>query len=306
MIDKPVVERAEPPAYLTRLESYLTFVRDTDYYPGLFYSYTDIQRFEVYLSRLDAYVSLAGCSVLDMGAGTGGLLLACQQRGATCLVGLEVEPELYELAQLRLADTGIECLLTDGNTVPLPDASFDVIFSIHVIEHVVSPSLYLAEVVRLLKPGGLVFLTCPNRLWPHEPHAQLPFLPYLPMSLAQAWCERRSRSKRLSEAIQRQYHTGTLLNHYFSFVGLRRVCRRAGLEFIEANPTVLFAALPEVSFGAWGKEHPRFEDKFNALNRWLIRDRIAPFVRAHPRSHFAHWLALTLKWEIGGILRMAE
>jgi SAM-dependent methyltransferase len=194
-------------------------------------------------------------------------------------------------------------LLTDGNTVPLPDASFDVIFSIHVIEHVVSPSLYLSEVARLLKPGGVVLLSCPNRIWPYEPHAQLPFLPYLPISIAKALCRRRSQSERIPEGIRRQYHTGTLLNHYFSFLGLRRLCRRAGLEFIEANPTGLFIAVPEVSFGAWGKDHQRFENTFNALNRWLIRDRISPYVRAHPQSHLAHWLALTLNWEIGGVLR---
>jgi SAM-dependent methyltransferase len=238
-----------------------------------------------------------------MGAGTSGLLLACQQYGATHLVGIEVEPVLHDLAQLRLAGTGITSLLTDGNTVPLPDQTFDVIFSIHVIEHVISPSAYLAEVVRLLKPGGVVLLSCPNRIWPYEPHAQLPFLPYLPVSIAKALCRRRSQSERIPEAIRRQYHTGTLLNHYFSFLGLRRLCRRAGLEFIEANPAGLYMTVPEVLFGVWGRAHPRFENTFNSLNRRLIRDRIAPYVRAHPYSHFAHWLALTLNWEIGGVLR---
>ncbi len=124
MTDRPPFERVEPQPYLTRLESFLHSVRDTDYYRGLLYSYTDIQRFEPYLSRLIPFISLTDCSVLDMGAGTGGLLLACQQRGATRLVGIEVEPGLYELAQLRLVDTGIEFILTDGDTVPLPDRIF--------------------------------------------------------------------------------------------------------------------------------------------------------------------------------------
>ncbi len=304
MTDTPL-ERVEPPPYLTRLESYLRFVRDTDFYAGLWYSYTDIKHFEPYLARLEPFISLAGRSVLDMGAGTGGLLLACQRHGASRLVGIEVEPPLHELAQLRLAGTGIECLLTDGDTVPLPDASFDVIVSTHVIEHVVSPSRYLAEVARLLKPDGVILLACPNRLWPQEPHAQLPFLPWLPMSLSKALCRRRGRSEKLPEPIRRQYYTSTLLNHYFSFIGLRRVCRGAGLEFIEVNPTGLFVVVPKVSFGAWGQAHPRFETAFNALNQQLMRDRIAPYVRAHSRSHFAHWLVLLLNWEIGGILRKA-
>lgn len=303
MTDMPLSERTEPQPYLTRLESYLAFARDTDYYPGLFHSYTDIRRFGPYLSRLALFTSLAGSSVLDMGAGTSGLLLACQQQGATRLVGIEVEPDLYELSRLRTAGTGIENLLTDGTTVPLPAASFDVIFSMHVVEHAVSTSIYLAEMIRLLKPTGFVLLSCPNRLWPHEPHAQLPFLPYLPISWAKAVCNRRSHSPRLAEPIRRQFHTGTLLSHYFSFLSLRRTCRQAGLEFVEVNPPGMFTTFPEISFGAWGKAHARFESGFNALNRRLLQDRIAPYVRTHPTSHFAHWLALTLSWEISGILR---
>jgi ubiquinone/menaquinone biosynthesis C-methylase UbiE len=303
MTDNLLNQRVEPAPYLTRLESYLRYVRNTEYYPGLLYSYTDIRRFEPYLSRVEQQCSLDGRSVLDLGAGTGGLLLACQQHGAARLVGVEVDPELYELAQLRLVDTGIEFILTDGDTIPLPDESFDVIISIHVIEHVISPAAYLREVARLLKPDGGVLLTCPNRLWPREPHAQLPFLPFLPISWAKALCHRRSRSEQLPASIRQQYYTGTLLNHYFSFWGLRRLCRQAGLEFVEANPTGLFCAIPEVSFAAWGKAHPRFEDAFNSLNRGLIHDRIEPYVHTHPLSHFAHWLALTLSWEIGGVLR---
>jgi SAM-dependent methyltransferase len=270
MTDRPPLERVEPQPYLTRLESFLHPVRDTDYYPGLLYSYTDIQRFEPYLSRLVPFTSFTGCSVLDMGAGTGGLLLACQQRGATRLVGIEVEPELYELAQLRLVDTGIEFILTDGDTVPLLTETFDVIFSIHVIEH-----LFRRRICRLPSLAGRGRLTtCPNRLWPHDCCAQCR-LPYLPMSASQALCSRRGRSEKLPEPIRRQYHTGTLLNHYFSFLGLRRLCRQAGVQFVEVNPTGLFTALPDVSFGAWGKAHPRFENTFNSLNRRLIRDRVA-------------------------------
>ncbi len=304
MTDKPALERVEPQPYLARLESYLEPLRNTDYYSNLFFSHTDIQHFiKHYLSPLDPYLSLAGRSVLDMGAGTSGLLLACQQQGATHLVGIEVDPTLHSLAQLRLAGTGIESLLTDGNTVPLPDASFDVIFSVHVIEHVVSPPAYLSEIARLLKPDGVVLLSCPNRLWPSEPHAQLPLLSYLPVSLAKALCNRRGRSERLSELIRRQYLTGTLVNHYFSFLDLWRLCSHAGLRFVETNPARAFTAVAHISFGAWGRAHPRFEAGCNKLNQRLMQTRIEPDIRAHPSSRFARGLALILNWEISGILR---
>ncbi len=83
MTDQPSRVRSEPQPYLEQLESLLADIRDTDFYEELRYSHTDIQRFEPYLSRLSPYASLNGSAVLDMGAGTSGLLLACQQRGAS-------------------------------------------------------------------------------------------------------------------------------------------------------------------------------------------------------------------------------
>lgn len=65
-------------------------------------------------------------------------------------------------------------LLEDDGRVPLPDASFDVIFSTQVLEHVEEPQLYLAECRRLLKPGGQLILSthgqhvfhpCPHDYW---------------------------------------------------------------------------------------------------------------------------------------------
>jgi SAM-dependent methyltransferase len=162
---------------------------------------------------------------------------------------------------------------------------------------------YLSEIARLLKPDGVLLLSCPNRLWPYEPHAYLPFLPYLPVSVAKAWCRRQSGSKRLPEPIRRQYEAGTLLNHYFSFPGLRRLCSRAGLKFVEANPSQSFTAPPYISFGAWGQAHPRLEAGCNKLNRRLMQTRIEPYIRSHSTNRFAHGLALILSWEISGILR---
>jgi len=58
-------------------------------------------------------------------------------------------------------------LKADG-TVPLPDASVDVVLSTQVLEHVLDPTLYLAECLRLLKPGGYVVLTTHGIMHFHE------------------------------------------------------------------------------------------------------------------------------------------
>jgi SAM-dependent methyltransferase len=59
----------------------------------------------------------------------------------------------------------------DALNLPLPDASFDVAISTQVLEHVPQPWRAVAEMARVLRPGGRVVVTCPGT-WPHheEPH----------------------------------------------------------------------------------------------------------------------------------------
>lgn len=64
--------------------------------------------------------------------------------------------------------------------LPFPDASFDVIVSNHVIEHVRSADLHLSEMARVLASNGIIYLATPNRLWPWEVHYHIALLHYLP------------------------------------------------------------------------------------------------------------------------------
>ena len=65
-------------------------------------------------------------------------------------------------------------------TLPFPDASFDMVISNHVIKHTGDPDRHLSEIRRIARPGAIVYLATPNRLWPWEVHARLPILHYLP------------------------------------------------------------------------------------------------------------------------------
>jgi SAM-dependent methyltransferase len=58
-------------------------------------------------------------------------------------------------------------LSADG-TVPLPDASFDMVVSTQVLEHVGDPMLYLSESFRLLRPGGKLVLTTHGIMYYHR------------------------------------------------------------------------------------------------------------------------------------------
>lgn len=79
-------------------------------------------------------------------------------------VGLELDTE--ENRRTKRAD-----LYYDGNTFPVEDGNIDTVLCNQVLEHVFNPDRFLSEIVRVLRPGGVLILTVPL-LWPeHEqPH----------------------------------------------------------------------------------------------------------------------------------------
>jgi SAM-dependent methyltransferase len=69
---------------------------------------------------------------------------------------------------------GVDCLIAEDGTLPLPDACCDGVLSTQVLEHVYSPQTYLAEAFRVLRPGGKLILSthgiwedhgCPYDFW---------------------------------------------------------------------------------------------------------------------------------------------
>ena len=74
-----------------------------------------------------------------------------------------------DIAQARLANAGVANLhysVQDSEALRFESASFDVVLSLEVIEHVMNPRLMLSELARVLKPGGTIILTCPNVHFP--------------------------------------------------------------------------------------------------------------------------------------------
>ena len=106
-------------------------------------------------------------TVLDFGAGRGLFLddPPTYRRGLQNLrgkvarvVGIDVDPAVRENESLDEAHTvGI------GEPLPLPDASVDLVVSDHVFEHVDDPDGVVAELDRVLKPGGWICARTPNR-----------------------------------------------------------------------------------------------------------------------------------------------
>jgi len=99
----------------------------------------------------------APARVLDVGAGEGFL---CRQ---LCGRGYQVEACDFLHENFKLKDVPFH--KADLNiSVPLPDNQYDVVVSIEVLEHIENHVRFIRELMRVLKPGGMIILTTPNIL----------------------------------------------------------------------------------------------------------------------------------------------
>lgn len=104
----------------------------------------------------------AAPSVLDCGTGTGAFLSAFADAagGTPKLHGIDISEVMLEQARSSFSARGDEAEFRQGEItqLPYPENAFDVVLAAHVIEHVPHPQLALAEIRRVLKPGGMIIL----------------------------------------------------------------------------------------------------------------------------------------------------
>lgn len=95
------------------------------------------------------------------------------------MVGLEYDEAALMAVAPELRGE-IDFLRGDAMGLPLPENSVDAVICAQVYEHVPNDVQLFHEIYRVLKPGGMVFFSGPNWLFPIEPHYFLPFLHWLP------------------------------------------------------------------------------------------------------------------------------
>jgi len=173
---------------------------------------------------------LAGSRVLEIGTGSG-IIAAClaQCAGATGSV------TSVDVVDQRVDASGYRFLAVSGTELPFADASFDVVVSNHVIEHVGAAAAqlsHLREMRRVMRGDGLGYLAAPNRWALVEPHYHLPLLSWLPRGLADLYVRWSGKA-----------------SGYDCFppgpIGLRRSLRAAGLRgrAVTAQAALIMAEL---------------------------------------------------------------
>lgn len=169
------------------------------------------------------------------------------------VVGADIDPIVLENDELD------EAVLIADDRLPLPDQAFDVIVSDFVLEHVEKPDLFLAEALRVLRPGGSFFFRTPNkrhyvatisRMTPHWFHVLI-----------------ANRARNLPADTHEPWPTFYRLNQPDE---IGRIARSAGfaeveIRMFEAEPSYLvFATVPFLAGVAWERLTNRF-------------DRLAPY-----------------------------
>jgi demethylmenaquinone methyltransferase/2-methoxy-6-polyprenyl-1,4-benzoquinol methylase len=114
--------------------------------------------------------------ILDCGVGNGSLSIAFNSlmKGPVDFHAIDTSAEMLVQAKSVMQHAGLDPHLQQADVMSLPykDQSFDVVMAAHVLEHLPDPQRALAEMVRVLKPGGMVFL-CVTRPSPFGALVQL-------------------------------------------------------------------------------------------------------------------------------------
>ncbi|MFM9369708.1 class I SAM-dependent methyltransferase [Streptomyces sp. Da 82-17] len=111
---------------------------------------------------------LDGRTVVDVGGGAGYFTAEFRRRGAQAYL---FEPDAGELGAQPAPGT----VRADGYLLPLADGVADVAFSSNVLEHVDDPATFLSELVRVTRPGGLIYVSFTNWWSPWGGHEWAPW-----------------------------------------------------------------------------------------------------------------------------------
>lgn len=180
------------------------------------------------MAIVEPYTSV-DASLLDIGSGYGAFVRAARARGMNAK-GIDISEFEIDEARKRLSNTGSSedpedtFRLGDSLDLPFPDNSFDAVTLWNSLEHVKDSARALAEAVRVLRPGGRLFLIAPNYLaFRREPHYHVIWFPMLPRRVAIVYLRLRGRNSAFFENNI----------HYCSNWGIRKELAPLSISVIE-------------------------------------------------------------------------
>jgi demethylmenaquinone methyltransferase/2-methoxy-6-polyprenyl-1,4-benzoquinol methylase len=124
-------------------------------------------------AMVDQIVPAPGATVLDVASGTAGVAIQLASRTKARVVGVDLTEQMLRQGSRNVAVAGLagRIGLAAGRAeqLPFPDASFDALTFTYLLRYVEDPRATLAELARVVKPGGRVasleFCVPPSPLW---------------------------------------------------------------------------------------------------------------------------------------------
>lgn len=198
-------------------------------------------------------------TVLDVGSGTGDYSFELEKY-VLKVVGVEPYKSVYLEAiqrKIRLSSKVIfrNQAIEDFKT----KERFDLVISLTTIEHMPNAQKSFERIFGLMRKGGIIYLTAPNKWWPFEHHYRLPFLSWLPLPLANLYVKFMGRGK--------SYKDSAYAKSYF---GMRKFFDKFPCEYefvLPTNPNSPYIGCGETSktyhflknLGIWAiKKYPAF------------------------------------------------
>lgn len=171
---------------------------------------------DIYKEHFARYVFASkftpGKTVLDVACGSGYGASWLKRAGAKKVVGADIDPAAIKRARDEFGAPEIDFLEMDAVNLKFPDNSFEVVVSFETLEHLNNQAQFIRELRRVLKPGGVLIISTPNKAVSQALKINNRF-------------HRRELKPREFEALVTQYFTGIRLFGQRPFYGRSRRSR---------------------------------------------------------------------------------
>ncbi len=165
-------------------------------------------------------------NVLDIGGGAGDAAMVWARAGHRT-VCVDISSDLIAVGTSRSEEQNLDIDFRVGSATDLPvdDESCDVVLLPELLEHVADWQTCLDEVGRVLKPGGITFLSTTNKWCPKQQEFRLPLYSWYPHALKK-YCVQRSLTDKPEWV---NYATYPAVN-WFTMQGLRKALEKRGFD----------------------------------------------------------------------------